>query len=287
MSTGFRYSIAEGLRGLRRAKFSAFVSIFTIFISLVSIGLFLVFIFNVNRIMNQIKSRMELEAFIDNSFTSEQIETLRNHIQNLPGIDSVRYISKAEAAEVFKKEVGQDIFEILDDNPLPPSFQIKLKPAFQSSSRTKDISNVLLKFDGIDEVLYRYDIMALLERYFRIFLMISFAIGLVLAIGAIFLIYNTIKLIIFSRRSAIEIMKLVGATPRFIRRPFIIEGIIQGIVGGGFAALLFYLLFQIAKRKIPEIIVAADMIYGAFILLGIFFGYLGSSFALRKFLRYH
>lgn len=271
---------------MRRAKFASFVSIFTIFISLVVIGLFLVFIFNVNWIMNQIKSRMELEIFIDNSFTQEQIETLRSQVEDVAGIESVRYISKEAAAEFFKNEVGRDIFEILDDNPLPPSLQVKLKPEVQTSSRTENISSQLANFDGVDEVLYRRDIMVLLERYFRLFLIISLGVGLFLAIGSIFLIYNTIKLIIISRRSVIDIMKLVGATRRFIRRPFIVEGIIQGIVGGLLAALFFNLLFQIVKNKIPELIVITQTIYALLIILGVLFGLVGSMFALRKFLKY-
>ncbi|MCU0642683.1 MAG: ABC transporter permease [bacterium] len=274
------------MRGLRRAKFSTFVSIFTIFISLAVIGLFVVFIFNVNWIMTQIKSRMELEIFIDNSFTKEQIDTLRSQIEEVAGIESVRYVSKEEAAEVFRNEVGRDIFEILDDNPLPPSFQVKLRPEVQTSSRAENISDQLANFDGVDEVLYRRDILVILERYFRLFLIISLGIGLVLAIGSIFLIYNTIKLIILSRRSVIEIMKLVGATRRFIRRPFIVEGVIQGIVGGTLAALFFSLLFQILKTEIPELIVVTQAVYPILIILGALLGLIGSMFALRKFLKY-
>lgn len=286
MSSGFLYSIGEGLKGLRRAKFSSFVSIVTIFVSLVIIGLFVVFIFNVNLILNQIRSRMELELFIDNSFTNEQIEKLRSEILNVAGVDSVRYISKALAADIFKQEVGQDIFEILDDNPLPPSFQVRLKPEFQSSLKIEKISSQLTTLEGIEEVLYRRDIIAILERYFRLFLMMSLGVGLMLAIGSIFLIYNTIKLIIFSRRSVIDIMKLVGATRAFIRRPFIVEGIIQGMIGGGLAALFFNLLSRIIKNNIPELIVGTQTVYALLIILGGVFGFVGSAFALRKFLKF-
>jgi cell division transport system permease protein len=286
LSSGFFYSVGEGLKGLRRAKFATLVSIFTIFISLVIIGLFLVFIFNVNWIMNQIRSRMELEIFIDNSFTTDRIETLRSQLEDIEGIESIRFVSKEDAAEAFRNEVGQDIFEILDDNPLPPSFQVKLKPEFQTSATAEKISSQLAQFDGVDEVLYRRDIMVLLERYFRLFLIISLGVGLVLTIGSVFLIYNTIKLIILSRRSVIEIMKLVGATRRFIRRPFIVEGIIQGIWGGLLAALFFKLLFQFMKNQLPELIVVTQTVYALLIILGVLFGMVGSMFALRKFLKY-
>jgi cell division transport system permease protein len=229
---------------------------------------------------------MELEIFIDNSFTTDRIETLRSQLEDIEGIESIRFVSKEDAAEAFRNEVGQDIFEILDDNPLPPSFQVKLKPEFQTSATAEKISSQLAQFDGVDEVLYRRDIMVLLERYFRLFLIISLGVGLVLTIGSVFLIYNTIKLIILSRRSVIEIMKLVGATRRFIRRPFIVEGIIQGIWGGLLAALFFKLLFQFMKNQLPELIVVTQTVYALLIILGVLFGMVGSMFALRKFLKY-
>lgn len=286
MSAGYLYSLSEGVKGLRRAKFSTFVAVFSIFLSLIIIGFFLIFIFNMQRTIAQIKSRMELEVFIDNSFMTEQIDALRQKMVVIPGIDSVLYVSKDAAAMIFKQEFGQDIFEILDDNPLPPSFRIKLKPAFQSVSRAGKISSDLSKLEGVSEVLYRHDLLALLEKYMRIFLVIVFGIGSLLAIGSIFLVYNTIKLIILSRRSTIEIMKLVGATRRFIRRPFLVEGLIQGFIGGSLAALFFYSAYQMVKKEISGLILVDPKSYPILILLGMFFGLIGSLFALRKFLRY-
>ncbi len=286
MSTGFLYSITEGLKGLLRARFSTFASISIIFLSLILIGVFIVFILNVQRLINQIQSRMELEIFIDNSYTIEQIEELRRQITVIDGIDSVCYISKEEAANIFKEQFGQDIFEILDENPLPSSFQIKLKPDFRSVAKAQQMSDVINQLEGVDEVLYRQDLLILLERYIRIFLVIMLGIGLILAIGSIFLVSNTIKLIIFSRSTIIEIMKLVGATRQFIRRPFLVEGVIQGLIGGFLAALFLYMIFRIIKLEIPGIILIDKKNYIILIVLGMLFGLFGSLIALRKFLKY-
>lgn len=286
MSTGFLYSITEGLKGLLRARFSTFASISIIFLSLILIGVFIVFILNVQRLINQIQSRMELEIFIDNSYTIEQIEELRRQITVIDGIDSVCYISQEEAADIFKEQFGQDIFEILDENPLPSSFQIKLKPDFRSVAKAQQMSDVINQLEGVDEVLYRQDLLILLERYIRIFLVIMLGIGLILAIGSIFLVSNTIKLIIFSRSTIIEIMKLVGATRQFIRRPFLVEGVIQGLIGGFLAALFLYMIFRIIKLEIPGIILIDKKNYIILIVLGMLFGLFGSLIALRKFLKY-
>lgn len=286
MSRGYVYSIVEGIKGLRRAKFSAFVSISTIFLALCLIGVFTILVLNVQRFVNQIKGRLELEVFVDNSFDGEQLATLQQQITRLTGVDSVRYISKEQAAEIFKQEVGQDIFVILDDNPLPPSFQIKLQPAFQSSVQAMRLAAELRQLPGVDDVIYRHDLLVRLEQYSRLLLIVILGIGVLLAVGAIFLVYNTIKLIILSRRSVIEIMKLVGATQHFIRRPFLVEGMIQGLIGSSLAALLFYSLATGLKEEMAGFITVDTMLYPGLIVAGIFLGLVGSLMALRKFLKY-
>jgi len=286
LKTGLLYSMVEGFKGLRRAKFSAFVASSTIFLSLVLIGIFIVFILNIQRVITQIQSRMELEIFIDNSFTMDQAEKLEKKILAVNGIDSARFISKAEAAKIFNQQFGQDIFEILDENPLPASFQAKLKPTFRSAANASKISAQLSQLDGVDEVFYRKDLLTIIEKYIQIFLIVILGIGLLLGTGAVFLVSNTTKLIIFSRINVIQIMKLVGATRRFIRRPFLVEGIVQGLVGGSVAALFFYSLSKAVKLEIPGLILIDQKNYPLLIILGILFGLWGSLLALRKFLKY-
>jgi len=283
---GFLYTIVEGLRGLKRAKFSASVSIFTIFLTLILIAVLLIFIFNVHRIVSEIQSRMELEIFIDNSFIQAQIDSLQQWINKIEGIETIRYVSKEEAAEFIKQQFGHEVFEILDDNPLPASFQITLLPSFRSTLAVEKILNELLKLDGIDDILYRHDLLVLLEKYMHIFLIVMLLVGTLLALGSIVLISNTIKLVILSRRTIIEIMKLVGATRGFIRRPFVVEGIVQGVTGGVLASLFFYFLFKVIKLELPGLILIDERIYLILILMGFMFGLLGSVFALRKFLKY-
>ncbi|MFZ5518114.1 MAG: cell division protein FtsX [Candidatus Zhuqueibacterota bacterium] len=286
MSSGYFYSLAEGFRGLRRAKFSTFVSISTIFLSLVLIGIFIIFIFNVQRLIQQIQSRVELEVFIDNSYTIEQIDELRQEIFRIKGVESVLYISKEDAAEIFKNQFGQDVFQILNENPLPASFQIKLSQQHRSAEKAQQIFNQINRLNGVDEVLYRHDLTLMLERYIRLFIIVIFTMGVLLGIGSIFLVSNTIKLIIFSRRTIIEIMKLVGATQRFIRRPFIVEGVVQGTIGGILAALFFYLVFRFINVEIPGLILIDESSYPILIVVGLLWGYIGSKIALRKFLKY-
>lgn len=283
---GFLYSIVEGLKGLRRARFSTSVSIFTIFISLVIIAIFLIFIFNVNWIIKQIQTRMELEVFIDNSYTQEQIDELQLQIKGIAGVEEIRYISKTEAAEIFRQQFGKDVFEILEENPLPASFQIRLNPEYRSARNAELVFNKILELEGIDEILYREDLLTILEKYMHFFVIIATIVGGLLALSSIILVSNTIKLVIYSRKKIIEIMKLVGATGSFIRRPFLVEGIVQGSCGGLVAALFFYGLFRIVDIEIPGFILIDDRIYALLIMLGLLFGLIGSLIAVRKFLNY-
>ncbi len=286
MSTGITYSILEGFKGLKRAKFSAAISTFTIFLTLALIAGLLIILFNVHHFVNQIQSRLELEVFIDNSLEQAQVDSLRGQIKKLEGIENVHFVSKEEAAEYIKQQFGQDVFEILDENPLPASFRIKLIPKFRNAKTTKTVIDNLQKLDGIDDILYRQDLILLMEKYKQIFLIIMMILGALLSAASIILVVNTIKLIIFYRQSIIEIMKLVGATRGFIRRPFIIEGIVQGVTGGGLASLFFYVLFKIVKIEIPGLLFFDQRIFVILLLLGFLFGFIGSVFALRKFLKY-
>ena len=286
MIRGLTYSIIEGLRGLKRARFSTAISVFTIFLSLLLIAIFLIIIINVRSLVTQIQARMELEAFIDPSLTEEQIKDLERQIKNLQGIEHVRFISKEQAAEIFKKEIGRDIFEILDDNPLPASFQIQLKPEFRSPSRSQKIFEQILQLEGIDEIIYRHDLLVLLEKYMHLFIIFVAALGGLLGLSSIILVSNTIKLVIFSRRKIIEIMKLVGATRGFIRRPFIVEGVFQGVFGGALAALFIAGIFKFISAQIPNMIFVDRRLYALLVLLGALFGFVGSVLSLRKFLKY-
>jgi len=286
LSTGITYSILEGFKGLKRAIFSAAISTFTIFLTLVLIAVLLIILFNVHHFVNQIQSRLELEVFIDNSLEQAQVDSLQGQIKKLEGIENVHFVSKEEAAEYIKQQFGQDVFEILDENPLPASFRIKLIPKFRNAKTTKTVIDNLQKLDGIDDILYRQDLILLMEKYKKIFLIIMIILGALLSAASIILVVNTIKLIIFSRQSIIEIMKLVGATRGFIRRPFIIEGIIQGVTGGGLASLFFYVLLKIVKIEIPGYLFFDQRIFVILLLLGFLLGFIGSVFALRKFLKY-
>jgi cell division transport system permease protein len=280
------YSLKEGITGLIRTSYSSMVAIFVISLSLILIGIFIIFYSNAKKLIEDIRNKIELEAFIDNSYDSNKIEQLRSEIARIKGILNIKYISPEEAAESFKQQFDKNVFDILGDNPLPASFQILLEKPYRNSEQAQTVIKQLEKISGIDEVIYRKDILLFIDKYVKIFSVIMFSIAMLLALGSIFLISNTIKLIILARLQIIETMKLVGATKSFIRRPFLIEGIIQGVLGSIFAALFFFGLLKIIKIEIPNVIIIDSVLFVIIFALGIILGFIGSVFALQRFLRF-
>ena len=280
------YSIKEGLEGFRRARLASFVSISIVAVSLILVGTFLVISVNMTRLVRGIQKRMSLEVFIDNTLTDDEIATLENEIRAIEGIYEVEFISKEKAAQTFKEEFGENIFEILDENPLPSSFRLALDVDFRGAQAADAIVQGINELKGVTEVVYRAELFRLIDRYIDILITSILVIGILILLGSLIVISNTIRIIIHSKRAIIAVMKLVGATPSFIRRPYLVEGMVQGMVGGGIAALILFAIVKISHIEMPGLLYIENEIYGIIILIGIVFGWFGSLYAVRRLLRY-
>ncbi len=284
----FSYTIKEGFSGFARARLATFASITTITISLFLLGIFLVISINASRIVNLIGEKIEMEVFIQEPVTRLQIDELRQSILKIEGIDSVTFVSKEEAAMLFKKEFGEDITSILDFNPLPPSFKIFLKDDYKISERANHVYANIITLKWVDNVIYRKDLIEFLEKRTKIINMVGLIVGILVGISAIFLVSNTIRLAIYSKRKIIQTMKLVGATRWFIRLPFILEGLIQGILGGAISCLMLYSILFISSawliKGLKEFFKIDSFVYALLVIIGILLGFLGSMISVRKFI---
>lgn len=283
---GFFYCLKEGLKGFQRARLSGFLSVVSFMVAALLIGSFLLLTINLQQFVQSIKDRLEIEIFIDNALDEQQMQHMQTQISAFAGIAKIEYISKEAAAEFLKKEFGKDVFSILDENPLPASFRIHLLPGYQQVDQAQVLVEQLKKVDGVDEVVFRRDVLLLLDKYLKWFMMFLLAGGLLVCLGTLFFVYNTIRLIIFSRRDIIEAMKLVGATPGFIRLPFIIEGFVQAISGTGIALILLYLVSGILHSLFPYFSPMPMKLSLSLLIGGILVGFWGSTIAIRRFLKY-
>jgi len=285
---GLFYTVKEGFSGFRRAKLSMVVSISAITVSLILLGLFLVLTTNAIHIVHLIREKVELEVFLEEPVTKNKVDALRDSIASVQGVAGVTFVSKEEAAQIFKQEFGEDIHDILDFNPLPASFRVQLKDEYRTYDQIEAIYAHLLNFPGVDDVIYHKDLLQFIEKRTKILFAIGIALGVIVTLSAIFLVANTIRLAIYSKRKIIQTMKLVGATRLFIRMPFLIEGFVQGMIGGGLASVIIYGLLesftQLLSLDISDRFVITPMFYPMIVAVGTLLGLLGSFISIRKFI---
>ena len=282
------YIIKEGFSGFSRAKLAAAGSIMTVTISLLLLGLFYVISTNTSRILLNIRENVEMEAFLKEPITQQRIEEIQKEIDAVEGVERVLFISKDDAAKIFKDEFGEDVGSVLNFNPLPPSFKVYLREAFRKTQTAELISATIKRIPGVDDVIYRREMLEFIEKQARVFDLVGLGLGIIIGLSAVFLVSNTIRLTIFAQRKSIQTMKLVGASRWFVRAPFVIEGVIQGVLGGLFAGGIIYYLLSYAMRMVSiefaEFITIDFTFYLLLIAAGIVLGLFGSSISVRKYI---
>ncbi len=285
----FYYALKESLSGFKRVKISGIITIFTITVSLLLLGIFLIVLENINGIVQNIRNRIEIEAFLKDNLTEKEKYNIKLTLLKIEGIKDINFISKEEASKIFKEEFGEEINRVLDFNPLPESFKISLWDTYKTSERINTIINKIKTIDGIDDVIYRKTLLELLDRRAKLFSEVSLVIIAIISIISIFLISNTIGLIIYSKRKIIETMRLVGATERFIKTPFIIEGIFHGLLSGIIASLIIYIIIRFGLPILGEDLLANIKInyyfYAIIILSGCLLSLIGSIFSTQTFIK--
>lgn len=282
------YILKESLSGFRKAKLAAFASISTIAISMLLIGGFSLISFNTSKVVELIRSRVEMEAFLDEPLSQSRINEIKMSILAIEGVDSVRFISKEEAAKIFKEEFGEEVEKVLNFNPLPPSYKIYLNKNYKNTVSANVIFKKIKSISGIDDVVFRKDIIEFLDKRTDTLKRIGLIFGIIIGISAVFLVSNTIRLTIYSKRRIIQTMKLVGATKWFIRLPFLIDGMLQGILGGLIASAILYFLTKFISNFISQeltyFVSLNEFFYFMIVLIGTTLGLLGSIISVNRFI---
>lgn len=278
----FWFTVQEGLKGFSRARLSTFITITSIVFSLFLIAIFLILSINVDSWIGQIRSKLELEVYIERTLTNEEAKQVEHKISRISGVERSVYISKADAAIRFEKEFGKNIYEILQSNPLPASIVITLKPEFRNAAKAAVVSKEMDQINGVEEVVYHKELISIIDEYMDIVYLTGTVIIVLLITITIILLYNTIRLTIYARRDIIEIMKLVGAKKSLIKRPFVIEGLLQGALGAAIASGAIYLTVKlIVKFFYPFLLIKID-VYVIIMTLGLLIGYFSSRISVQK-----
>ena len=283
------YTLKESVAGFKRNRSSTLISIFTVSISLLLLGIFTLITVNLSSVVSDIRSRVEVEVFLSEDLSAQQQKQTGNSLQRIQGVDAVKYTSKADAARNFQKEVGENPFDILDFNPLPASYRLTIATGYNNVDSIAVIEARARKIKGVDDVVYRKQFLTLIDKRSRAFRYSTLVIGIILSLSAVILVANTIRLTIYAKREIIRTMKLVGATPMFIRLPFFLEGLLHGLIGGIIASILIEFVFTMFIRPLSEdLLIGFDAGFGFYlflIILGCTLGMIGSAVSIGRFLR--
>jgi cell division transport system permease protein len=188
------------------------------------------------RNLNDLKQNMVVEVYLEPSRGEADAGRLAAQLENYGTIERIRVVSKDVAAEIFEKEFGENIYDILKENPLPVTIEVRLLPEYNHSDYLALFKKQVEALSGVDEVHYRHVLVEKLETITQAVLISGIVVLIVLVFAMNLLIRNTIKLSVYARREQIAIMKILGAGNLFVRLPYILEGALEGLIGGIMAA---------------------------------------------------
>lgn len=295
---GLIYAMSGSLSSYRENFGANFLSSLTVAFSLAIFAFFFIVFTNLNIVVESWGDRTHIVVYIKDSAinknVSENVAKMKNSLLQVQGVKSVDYISKDKALSDLKKELKdyQDVIEGIGANPLPASFDIKLIDRYQTGEGLGVVVDRLSGFDWVGDIQFGEEWVEKFSSFLAFAKLGTFVIAMFLASATLFIISNTIRLTVFARRDEIEVMRLVGASDMFIKIPFFIEGLLQGLSGGIIALAMLYVGRFLVSLKTPEYFLfiiensfsVIDLAL-ALCVSGIVLGAVGSLMSLRKFIK--
>lgn len=290
--------IMDALKSIRRNATISLASAATVMATLFILGAFAMLLLNVKVAITDVESQIEVQVILKDDIKIDQQQAAYNKISKLDGVTSITFKSKKQALEDLKQQLGDKnkglVAGMENDNPLPNSYIVKVKQPDYVSKVVSAVQPNGKYMDGIEQAKDGRDIVNRISAITKTVQWVGVALFIILIGVSLFLIGNTIRLAVYSRRREINIMKYVGATDWFIRWPFIIEGMVIGLFGAIISILLLYYVYGLAYSKVTSSvsmmmrfispIYILTNISWIFIIIGIFIGAIGSIIAIRKFL---
>jgi cell division transport system permease protein len=277
-------SVREALTASRRAPLLSILGVVTIAFSLFAFGLFGLVAINIRKALEQVEERVEVRAFLGDSTDIESVAAAMKDIGEFPEVARVEYVSQEQALERARKEMGEfaDVFEA---GVLPASIEVYLRSGMRDPTTVKSVADRIRTYHFVDDVRYGEEWVEKLYRLRNIATVAGLALGIAFAAVAIIIIGATIRMTVLARAKEISIMRLVGATDMFIRLPFLIDGLVKGVLGG----LLALVFVWVANRVVNEYFIQTIFFSREMIFLGVvggaFMGVLGSLVSVGRHLR--
>ena len=260
-SNTFSYFFREAVRRIWVSKRTSFVAVTMIAISLLLVGCFLLIAENLGRAAEEWQGKSRVIIYFDARASDQQIRAVETYLASQRELAGRRFVTREQALDRFKSYFANlaEIISQLDENPFPPSFEVDISPALARSAPFARQMTAVRSMPGVDQVQYDWEWIERLRRLVHLINVIGLVAGGVLAVAAAFTIANVIRLTMMLYREEIEIMRLVGATERIIRGPFLIEGFLQGTLGGILSVVLLFALYEMARRTLDP---SASIVWG-------------------------
>lgn len=290
------YLIGEGFKNVLKNKKSTGASLMIMCATMIIFGVFFMIGENINHIMSELEMQQGMQVFIKDEVSEKGVTELGDKIKALSDVNKVEFVSKEDALNQMKEKVGDKQFLLSgyeENNPFPASYIVTLTDL----NKSEDVKNIIDDFEGVKDIQLRGNTINALIKIANLVRIVSGAILLLLVVISIFIIANTIKLTVHARRREISIMKYVGATNNFIRWPFIVEGIIIGVISALISIMLLGVSYNLISEKLIttlganviniDLLTFSDMftlIIIVYLVLGIGIGTLGSIISMRKYL---
>jgi len=286
------YFFEEALLSLWRSRLVNALSVGTIAVSLFVLGAFLTVAANLNEIVTRWTEKVQVTLYLDDRVEARIIDILKGRLQDDPAVDGVEAVSREQALARFQSLFHdlRTLPEDLGENPFPASFEVTLKPSHQTPEAVARLVRTYEKAPGVEEIQYDLLWIQRLSTAVRLVRGVGAFLGGILVIAGVFTIANVIRLTVYARQDELEIMRLVGATQAYVRGPFIVEGMLQGGLGGLVSVALLWLAFQVAAR---DAVASSDLLGRAAVILpqeiclglvlgGMLVGILGSALSLGR-----
>ena len=275
----------------RRRLTTAYIStVVSMILVLYMLGLFGLVLLHAKKLSNYVKENIGLTLMLNENVKEADIQLFQKTLDATEYVKSTKFISKENAAKDLQKELGEDFVGFLGYNPLSSSIELKVKANCANNDSLAKINSKLKQNKIITEVFYQKSLVDAINDNLKKISFFLLGFSSLLLIIAIALINNTIRLSVYSKRFLIKTMQLIGATQRFIRKPFMIKGIMQGVIGAIIAIVLLILTIGFAQKQLPELIDLQDIdlfltLFVFVILLGIFLSWVSTYFAVKKYLK--
>ncbi len=274
----------------QKIRTSSLTVIISLALVLFMLGLLGLVVINAKKLSNHIKENIGFQIVLKDTTSQAELDNLKQDLSASVYCKEVNYISKAEAAKVLEKDLGEDFITFLGYNPLLSSLDVKLNSDYANVDSLANFEKIILQKHFVKEVIYHKDMIKQVNSNASIISLYILIFSGLLLVVAIALINNTIRLSIYAKRFLIRTMYLVGATQGFICKPFIFKGIRQGVIAGVVAGFLLAGFLMLSTRYIPDLLQLQDpnllaLLFGGIVLLGVIISGLSATLSVSRYLR--